>query len=69
MKYPVSINAKFQDDWTAIHYAVNEGNVEIVEFLIKINATLDVVTITKRTSLHIAVYKNSIEIAELLLKR
>ena len=62
VEYPVSINARFQDDWTALHYAVSNGNLSIVEFLIQSNADLSAFTTNKRTVLHIAIYKNSPQI-------
>ena len=32
------------DDWTALHFASNEGNLEIVNILLKHGATVDSLT-------------------------
>lgn len=32
------------DDWTALHFASNEGNVEIVTLLLQHGASVDVIT-------------------------
>lgn len=32
--YPIDVNHKVLDDWTALHYAASEGHVKIAKLLI-----------------------------------
>jgi len=38
------INAKGADNWTAMHYAANEGHGDILEILIEKNIDIEAVT-------------------------
>ena len=48
------INYKDEQGQTALHYAADEGNLKIVEILIKSNADLNSRSNIKRTLLHIS---------------
>lgn len=43
------------DDWTALHFASNEGNLDIVNILIKHGAKIDALTKFQRTPFFLTV--------------
>jgi ankyrin repeat protein len=55
------------DGWTALHFAVNEGYEEIVDFLIKNHANVESKTSFSRRPIHIAALRGNLQIFELLL--
>lgn len=60
------INAKGPENWTALHYAANEGHGDILETLIEKNILIDAVTIQNRTALHLAASRGHLDICKLL---
>ncbi len=52
---------------TALHYAIEEGNLEIVEILIQDGASIDISDNQGYTALHLAVLNNRISIIEFLI--
>ncbi len=52
------INEKNKEGITALHYAVSNGNIKMVEFLKKCGANLDAVTNTGKNIMHIAAGSN-----------
>eukprot|EP01022_Parablepharisma_sp_SALTPOND_P025582 TRINITY_DN59_c0_g7_i1.p1 TRINITY_DN59_c0_g7~~TRINITY_DN59_c0_g7_i1.p1 ORF type:complete len:795 (+),score=65.68 TRINITY_DN59_c0_g7_i1:112-2496(+) len=61
------INAKGLDDFTALHFAVSEGQIEAVELLLSCKAPIEAVTTSLRTPLHIACNRGNLEIIEILV--
>ncbi|KRX10058.1 Protein kinase-like domain [Pseudocohnilembus persalinus] len=66
---PIDINHKGFDDYTALHYACQEGNPNIVKILIDKKADLDAKTIFQRTPLHLAALRGYNQIIELLIEK
>lgn len=64
----VDVNAKNTDGRTPLHYAVDIGNLEMVNVLLKNKADVTQTTSQGHTPLHIAAVKDSTEIAEALLQ-
>jgi ankyrin repeat protein len=60
------INTKGSDNWTALHYAANEGHGDILEVLIDKNIDVEALTNLKRTALHLAAARGNIDICRLL---
>ena len=60
------INAKGSDQWTALHYAANEGHGDILEALIEKNIDIQALTKQQRTVLHLAASRGNIDICRLL---
>lgn len=62
------INFRDENGWAAIHYACDEGNIRIVDILIKSNADVNLKTNNKKTALHIAVSRGYFDISKLLVE-
>ena len=63
------MNYKGLDNWTALHFAANEGKLEIVkELLRKQNIDKDAKSTIDRTPLHLAVIRGFIEIVRALIE-
>lgn len=60
------LNTKGADNWTALHYAANEGHGDILEALIGKNIDLSAVTNQLRTALHLAAARGNTDICRLL---
>lgn len=59
----------FDDGWTALHYAVNEGYLEVVKLLIEhYNATIDSRTSLNKTPFHFACRRGHQEIIKYLIE-
>ena len=61
------VNLKDSKSKTALHYAVNFGNIEIIELLLKYDADIDAVDSRKCSALHLASENDHNEVAEILL--
>lgn len=59
---------RLDDDWTGLHVAVNEGNVDIVGILLKYKANIDAKTKMGRTPLHITVLRGVTGIVKVLVE-
>lgn len=66
--YPLDINAKTLDDWTALHLASNEGHAAIVDILLKNDVNKEAVTKMGRKALHIAAIRGNFEVVSLLVQ-
>ena len=58
----MDINAKALDDWTALHYAVNNRNIEIAKILLEAGADSNSPTKMGTTPLHLACLRHCIEL-------
>lgn len=68
----LSINSdyvNYLDDnkWAALHYACNEGNLKIVESILRANSNINVLTKTKQTPLHLSAKNGFFDISKLLI--
>ena len=63
----LNINSGGLDSWTALHFAVSEGQEEVVEYLVE-RAELEAKTLMGRTPLHIASVRGNHLISQLLLQ-
>ncbi|CAD8196387.1 unnamed protein product [Paramecium octaurelia] len=68
IEYYLDVDTKGLDDWTALHFASNEGNLDIVNILLKHGATVDALTKFSRTPFFLTVMQNFIECANVLLQ-
>jgi ankyrin repeat protein len=66
--YPLDLNAKTLDDWTALHLAANEGHTQIVDILLKNDINKEAVTKMGRKALHIATIKGNYDVVRLLIE-
>ena len=64
----ININFQNENGWSALHFACDEGNLKIVEILIKSNIDLNLKTNEKKTALHISVYRGYFDISKLLIE-
>ncbi|KAM3142490.1 hypothetical protein pb186bvf_005392 [Paramecium bursaria] len=64
----LDINAKALDDWTALHYAVNNRNIEIAQILLEAGADANSPTKMGTTPLHLACLRHCIELVQLLIQ-
>jgi len=65
--YYINVNALGLDDWTALHFACDEGNLNIVSILLIHKANVNLKTTFHRTPLHMAVMRGALEISKLLI--
>lgn len=63
-----NINYKDESGWTALHYACDEGNLKIVEILMKMNVDVNMKTFIKKTPLHLAADKGYFDISRILIE-
>lgn len=71
-KSDVKVDTKnaFDDGWTALHYAVHEGNMPIIKLLIeKYNAGVEPRSATNKTPFHLACIRGDPVIIKYLLER
>lgn len=66
--YPIDINFKGLDEWTALHFACNEGHLNLVRLLIKKGAQLESETSMKRRPIHLASLRGNHEIVKVLIE-
>ena len=66
--YPLDLNAKTLDDWTALHLAANEGHIQIVELLLKNDINKEAITKMGRKAIHIATIRGNYEVVKLLIE-
>ncbi len=64
-----NIDAKDNNGWTALHYAVQQGRVEMVKLLLDKGASIDDEGRNGWTDLQFAVFKGYIEIISILLDK
>jgi len=68
--YPLDLNARSLDQWTALHMACNEGHIDIVEFLLKQEeVNVNALTSIKRIPLHLAAMRGHYEIVKMLIEK
>ena len=68
----VKVDAKnvFDDGWTALHYAVNEGYLEVVKILIdNYYASIDVRTAFNKTPFHFACRRGNEDVIKYLIDK
>ena len=67
--YPIDINSKGLDNWTALHFAAYDDNNVIVEYLIDNGANINAETRFGKTALHITALRGNLEtVASLITK-
>ena len=59
--YPIEVNSKGFDEWTALHFAAYEDHVNILDFLLEHSADVNAETRFGKTALHIASIRGNIE--------
>ena len=57
-----------KDGWSPLHYAVQNGNIDMIKFLLQNGANIYRRTYTKKTTLQIAEENHRPEIIEILLE-
>jgi ankyrin repeat protein len=63
-----NINFKDESGWSSIHFAADEGNLKIVEILVKMNIDVNMKTQNKKTPLHLAAEKGYFDISRILIE-
>lgn len=63
----VDLNFRYDQKRTPLHWAVQEGHIEVIELLLEAGADVNAVDIEGFTPLHLAVGDNRIEIVKVLL--
>lgn len=67
-QFPLDINSKLLDDWTALHLASNENHFQIIDILLNNGGNVEAQTTIKRTALHIAAFRGYLKAVETLIK-
>ena len=65
----VDVNGKGWGDWTALHYAVDEGHKEIIELLLTSGSDVNAKRNDGSTALHYAALSGRKQIAELIIDK
>ncbi|MCQ2817184.1 MAG: protein kinase, partial [archaeon] len=68
LKKEGDVNYKDERGFTALHYACDEGNLKIVDILIKARCELNVKTFEKKTPLHLTAIHGYFDISKLLIE-
>jgi hypothetical protein len=63
-----NINFKDESGWTALHYACDEGNLKIVDILLRTHVDLNNRTNNKKTPIHLAATRGYFDISKLLVE-
>lgn len=58
--YPIDINSKGLDNWTALHFAAYDDNNVIVEYLIENGANINASARFGKTALHITALRGNL---------
>nr|CEL68462.1 TPA: ankyrin repeat-containing protein [Neospora caninum Liverpool] len=66
---PALVNARNDDDMTALHLAADRGHVEVIELLLEKGADVNVQDNSGETPLHVAVVAENLNVILLLLKK
>ncbi len=67
--FAADVNAKGLDQWTALHFAANEGHYEVVTFLLtKPSIDKEATSTILRTPLHLAIIRGNLPIVRALIK-
>lgn len=64
----VDVNARFEHGWTALHYAAESGYYDIVDYLLKHQANINITSTRGRTALQLASDRGHDNVATLLLE-
>ena len=56
-------------DWTPLHYAIDQGHINVVNFLIKNGANINAKTKSNSNPLHFASQNGNLEIVTLLVEK
>ena len=67
-KDKININYQNENGWSALHFACDEGNLKVVEILIKAHIELNLTNNEKKTPLHISVSHGYFDISKLLIE-
>lgn len=65
----IDIDSKNCDGWTALHLAVNEGNLEVAKLLLDEKANIEARTKQMRTPLHVACCRGDLRAVQMLVER
>ncbi|EAR86537.2 Serine/Threonine kinase domain protein (macronuclear) [Tetrahymena thermophila SB210] len=65
---PFTVDIKWHDEWTPIHYACNEGHADILQYLISKGADLKAKTSFDYTVLHLGSIRGSHECIKIILE-
>lgn len=68
LQHGADINHQDDDDYTALMYAAEGGNSELVHFLLERGAELDIQNQERETALILAVQQNHVDVVRLLLQ-
>ena len=64
-----NLNRKDTSNWTILHHAVYEGNLKIVDFILKSNIDIEQVNNHKQTPLHLSVHQGYFDISKKLIEK
>ena len=67
-KNSIDINYKDENGFTALHYACDEGNLKIVEIILKVNCDTNIRNIHKQTPLHLSAKRGYFDISKKLIE-
>lgn len=66
--FPLDVNARCLDNWSALHLACNEGHFEVIKLLIEHGSDIEAKTSMERRPLHFVAMKGYYEILMLLIE-
>lgn len=67
--FPLDVNARCLDNWSALHLACNEGHYEVAKLLIEHGSDIEAKTSMERRPLHFVAMKGFHEILMLLIEK
>ena len=65
----IIINYQNENGWSALHFACDEGNLKIVEILLKAQIDVNLQTNEKKTALHFTASRGYFDISKLLVEK
>lgn len=67
--YPIDLDSRGFDDWTALHLASCEDHIEVVDLLLSNGASINAEARFGRTALHISCLRGNLKVVKALIQK